>query len=146
MSSIPCPVNLSAPPPCRWTKPPQHPALHSLARSTRKTRSVKARVLSGERRIALAEQEPGREDRSGVTRSEQDAGLPEYESYDDRSFFPKRQPGSFPSPEVRNAFRQFRHELVNGAATGSFDEGDETEFDPLRDGNARYLGYTNELG
>lgn len=138
-------MNLSAPQQCRLPRVLQHPSVFGT-RPVRRADGFKVRVASGDRR--LSELREGAEDKDEVFGRQrmQDGGLPELESYEDSSFFPKRQPGEFPSPAVRNAFAQFRHELINGAATGSFDEGDVVEFDPLRDGPARYLGYSNELG
>ncbi|KAK9815841.1 hypothetical protein WJX72_010606 [[Myrmecia] bisecta] len=75
-----------------------------------------------------------------------DDGFPEFEdsSWDAGELLPKRQPGSFPSTEVRSRglLGQFN------VALGSEEKVDENgqPFDPLRDGPLRYLGYANECG
>lgn len=138
-------MNLAAPQQCRMPRFLQHPGVFGT-RPVRRADGFKARVASGDPRLSDLKDKADVAGGRGAHPRLQDGGLPELESYDDPSFFPKRQPGEFPSPAVRDAFAQFRHELINGAATGSVDEGDVVEFDPLRDGPARYLGYSNELG
>ena len=75
--------------------------------------------------------------------------LPTESSADDRgSLFPRRNPGSFPSPALASALERLSIELLEGADTGAVSPpgGGEAAFDPLRDGPARYLGYSNECG
>ena len=75
--------------------------------------------------------------------------LPTESSADDRgSLLPRRNPGSFPSPALASALERLSVELLEGADTGAVSPpgGGEAAFDPLRDGPARYLGYSNECG
>lgn len=53
-------------------------------------------------------------------------------------FFPKRAPGEFPAVSVR--------ERVPEAAAVAVAVEEAAEYDPLRDGPLRYLGYANECG
>ena len=55
---------------------------------------------------------------------------------------------SFPSPALASALQRLSIELLEGADTGAVSPpgGGEAAFDPLRDGPARYLGYSNECG
>eukprot|EP00884_Botryococcus_braunii_P003610 jgi/Botrbrau1/1324/Bobra.0063s0038.1 len=150
MSSIPVPLNLSGPQVCRCSRPPQHPAAGILARPARRAEGFKVRVLADERPTVQpprAEQEEAVEDH-GESRRKEDTIFPKFEAYQDASMVPKRDPGSFPTVSVSemSPMGRLRHELMNGAATGSYDEEFEAVFDPLRDGPARYLGYSNELG
>lgn len=155
MSSVPVPLNLSGPQLCRTSRPPQHPAAGILARPGRRAEGFKVRIIAGERSAVQpprAEQEEEVEDNASDSRRKPNAAFPKFESYEDSSVFPRRDPGSFPSVSISadvntmTPLGRLQHELVNGAATGTYDEGDEVEFDPLRDGPARYLGYSNELG
>ena len=60
---------------------------------------------------------------------------------------PRRDPGSFPSPSLVSALERLSFELLEGAETGPpVAEGAVVAYDPLRDGPARYLGYSNECG
>lgn len=75
--------------------------------------------------------------------------LPAESSADDRgSLLPRRNPGTFPSPALASALGRLSIELLEGAETGAVSPpgGGEAAFDPLRDGPARYLGYSNECG
>eukprot|EP00210_Caulerpa_lentillifera_P000463 g446.t1 len=57
---------------------------------------------------------------------------PTEEESQEPNFFPVRDPGDFPSIDIDNV--------------ASLEQVEEEEFDPLRDGILRYLGYANELG
>ena len=75
------------------------------------------------------------------------SGYPDLEtSASDTGLLPRREPGSFPSPTIVAAWNRLSFELLEGADTGAppAAEGKEAAFDPLRDGPARYLGYSNE--
>ncbi len=77
------------------------------------------------------------------------SGYPELEtSAADTGLLPRREPGSFPSPAIVAAWNRLSVELLEGADTGAppAAAGEEATFDPLRDGPARYLGYSNECG
>jgi len=61
---------------------------------------------------------------------------------------PRRDPGAFPSPSLTSALERLSFELLEGADTGApaAAGAEEAPYDPLRDGPARYLGYSNECG
>lgn len=69
---------------------------------------------------------------------------PHEDSSQDDDFFPRRDPGSFPAVKVRGFWGRAKDTLGFTAP----EEADSTavEFDPLRDGPLRYLGYANECG
>jgi hypothetical protein len=75
--------------------------------------------------------------------------FPELETADlDTGLLPRREPGAFPSPSLAAAWERLSVELLEGADTGAPPSaaGEEAAYDPLRDGPARYLGYSNECG
>ena len=115
------------------------PSLRAAAASPSATKRSAARIVT----------------RATPTREKADATppsgfpLPTESSADDRgSLFPRRNPGSFPSPALASALERLSIELLEGADTGAVSPpgGGEAAFDPLRDGPARYLGYSNECG
>ncbi|KAL3145666.1 hypothetical protein ABBQ32_003201 [Trebouxia sp. C0010 RCD-2024] len=69
---------------------------------------------------------------------------PHEDSSQDDDFFPRRDPGSFPAVKVSGFWGKAKDKLGFTAPA----EADSTavEFDPLRDGPLRYLGYANECG
>lgn len=87
-------------------------------------------------------------------RAESEEVYPAFESDagDGQTLFPKRQPGSFPSVRPRTHVAKglsaisdtLPGELRLDLPGTSFES--EAEFDPLRDGPLRYLGYANECG
>ena len=70
---------------------------------------------------------------------------PYEEASPDEGFFPRREPGKFPSVRVMGFWDKAKGKL-------GFIPSDAEEdllapgFDPLRDGPLRYLGYSNECG
>ncbi|CAK0786675.1 hypothetical protein CVIRNUC_009889 [Coccomyxa viridis] len=83
--------------------------------------------------------------------------FPQFEdsSNDNGGFLPRREPGSFPNIAVRNRQLTRLSSFVEQITEQHFVGADEKfavktagikEFDPLRDGPLRYLGYSNECG
>ena len=70
--------------------------------------------------------------------------FPYEDASQDEGFFPRRQPGAFPDVKVKSIWSRAKDKLGFTAPA----EGDSAtpEFDPLRDGPLRYLGYSNECG
>lgn len=69
---------------------------------------------------------------------------PHENSAQDEGFFPRREPGRFPDVKVKGFWDKAKDKL--GFTSTDEAEGVENEFDPLRDGPLRYLGYSNECG
>lgn len=69
---------------------------------------------------------------------------PHEDSLKDEGFFPRREPGAFPEVQVKGFWGKAKDKL--GFAAPDEPESTGTEFDPLRDGPLRYLGYANECG
>ena len=69
---------------------------------------------------------------------------PHEDASKDDGFFPRRQPGTFPEVKVKNFWSKAKDKL--GFTAPEEAESTGIEFDPLRDGPLRYLGYANECG
>lgn len=69
---------------------------------------------------------------------------PYEDSSKDEDFFPRRDPGAFPDVKVRGFWGKAKDKL--GFTAPQDAESTTPEFDPLRDGPLRYLGYANECG
>ena len=69
---------------------------------------------------------------------------PHEDSSQDDGFFPRRQPGAFPNVKVKSFWGKAKDKL--GFTASEEAETTGIEFDPLRDGPLRYLGYSNECG
>jgi hypothetical protein len=108
-------------------------------RAARPTASVSVRAAAGGPRDQV---------KAGASPPTKTA-FPELETSDrDGGLLPRREPGSFPSPALVAAWQRLSVELLEGADTGAppAATGQEAAYDPLRDGPARYLGYSNECG
>ena len=98
---------------------------------------------------AAATPSPPPRDTSSSAAPPTKSGYPDMEtSAADTGLLPRREPGSFPSPTLVAAWNRLSVELLEGADTGAppAAAGEEAAYDPLRDGPARYLGYSNECG
>lgn len=115
---------------------PHHPSHTMHAATTLRHAACAARPSHTRRSIATR---AGRRD---------DAPSPPRAARDSSTdLLPRRDPGSFPSPNLVSALERLSFELLEGAETGPpAPEGEVVAFDPLRDGPARYLGYSNECG
>jgi hypothetical protein len=69
---------------------------------------------------------------------------PHEDASKDDGFFPRREPGAFPEVKVKNFWSKAKDKL--GFTASEEAESTGIEFDPLRDGPLRYLGYANECG
>lgn len=69
---------------------------------------------------------------------------PHEDSSKDDGFFPRREPGAFPAVRVKGFWGKAKDKLGFTAAEEAESTG--IDFDPLRDGPLRYLGYANECG
>ena len=119
---------------------PRSPASGALARP---------RPAASARSVRAAAAPPPPRDTSSSAAPPTKSGYPGAEtSASDTGLLPRREPGSFPSPTLVAAWNRLSVELVEGADTGAppAPAGVEAAFDPLRDGPARYLGYSNECG
>lgn len=68
---------------------------------------------------------------------------PHEDASKDEGFFPRREPGAFPSAKVKGFWGKAKDKL---GFTAPDAESTGVEWDPLRDGPLRYLGYANECG